>query len=106
MFTLAPTPTFKATVTVNVATATGAWKQESFVGEFVRTDEDQREELLKLKNIELVRKVLVGWSMKDEQRNEVPFCEENFEAFLRLTGAVREAVIAYWNHNVGAREKN
>ncbi|MDB5884242.1 MAG: hypothetical protein JWR74_413 [Polaromonas sp.] len=106
MFNLAPTETFKAPVTVNVAQPGGGWKQESFTGEFKRTDEDRREELLALKNVELVREVLVGWSMKDEQRNDVPFTPENLDAFCRLTGAVRETTLAYWQHNVGAKAKN
>lgn len=105
-FTLVPTETFKASVTVNVATPGGGWKQESFIGEFLRTDDEQREELLELKNVELVRRVLRGWSMKDEQRNDVPFTPENFDAFCRLTGAVRETTLAYWQHNVGAKTKN
>jgi len=106
MFILAPTETFKAIVKVNVATPSGAWREESFTGVFQRTHEDQREELGTLKNTELLRRVLVGWEMVDENRNPVEFNDPNFEAFLRLTGAVREAAIVYWKHNVGAKEKN
>lgn len=106
MFKLAQTETFKATVKVNVATASGAWREESFVGIFKRTDEDRREELLALKNTDLLREVLTGWEMVDESRVPVEFNEQNFDAFLKLTGAVREAAMTYWKHNVGAKEKN
>lgn len=106
MFTLVPQETFKATVTVNVATSTGAWKTESFVGTFQRTFEEDREELMALKNTDLLRRVMVGWDMKDADRSQVEFNDANFEAFLRLTGAVREAMLAYWNHNAGAKAKN
>lgn len=106
MFSLTPTETFKAPVKVQVATKSGAWREESFVGEFLRTDESQREELLALKNTELVDRVLVGWDMKDETGAPVPFTPENKAALLRLTGAVRESTVAYWNHNVGAKQKN
>lgn len=106
MFQLVQTETFKATVKVNVATPSGAWREESFVGIFKRTDEDRRDALINLKNVELVREVLVGWEMVDTQRAPVEFNEQNFEAFLKLTGAVREATTTYWKHNVGAKEKN
>lgn len=106
MFKLAQSETFKALIKVNVATPSGAWREESFTGIFKRTDEDRREELLALKFVELLREVLVGWEMVDEARVPVEFNEQNLEAFLKLTGAVREAAQAYWKHNVGAKEKN
>lgn len=106
MFVLAPTETFKAPVKVQVATASGAWREESFTGIFLRSKEEEREELLGLKNVELLRRKLKGWEMVDENRVPVEFNEQNFEAFLQLTGAVREAANVYWKHNVGAKEKN
>lgn len=106
MFILAPTETFKAIVKVNVATPSGAWREESFTGIFKRTHEDRREELIATKYTDLLREVLVGWEMVDDQRAPVDFNEQNFEAFLCLTGAVREAALTYWKHNVGAKEKN
>lgn len=106
MFKLTPTETFKAPVKVNVATPSGAWREESFIGIFKRTDEDNRERLLALKNTELLREVQVGWEMVDEDRTPVEFNDQNFDAFLKLTGAVRETATVYWKHNVGAKEKN
>jgi len=106
MFILAPTETFKATVEVNVATPSGGWRKESFVAVFKRTFEEDREELINLSNVELLRRVLTNWEMVDENRTPVQFNEQNLEAFLRLTGAVREAMLVYWQHNVGAKEKN
>ncbi|WP_295852044.1 hypothetical protein [uncultured Xylophilus sp.] len=105
-FNLAPTETFEETVTVNVKQKGGAWKQESFIGEFKRAEESDRERLLEMKHVDLVRDRLVGWKMKDDQRNEVPFTPENLEALLSMTGAVREAAIAFWKANTGAKEKN
>lgn len=106
MFTLAPKETFKAPVKVNVATTSGAWREESFTAIFKRTDEENRERLLALKNTELLREVLLGWEMVDESRAPVEFNEQNFEGLLKLTGAVRETAVVYWKHNVGAKEKN
>lgn len=105
-FTLVPTEKFKATVTVNVTQANGGWKHESFIGEFLRTPEAQRQELMDLQNVDMVRRVLVGWTMRDESGADVPFTPENLNAFCQLTGAVRETVLAYWQHNVGAKAKN
>ncbi len=106
MFSLSPTDTFKATVKVNVATKSGAWREESFVAEFERTFEDEREHLLSLKNTELIGRVLIGWEMRDETGSPVPFTPENKASFMRLSGAVREATLAYWQHNAGAKQKN
>ncbi|MDA8522308.1 hypothetical protein [Acidovorax sp. NCPPB 4044] len=106
MFILTPSETFKALVKVNVATPSGAWREESFTAIFRRSDEEQREELLELKNTELLKRVLVGWEMVDEERKPVEFNEQNFAAFLRLIGACREAAKAYWQHNTGAKQKN
>ena len=44
--------------------------------------------------------------MVDEERKPVEFTPQNFEAFLQLSGAVRDAMAVYWKHNVGAKEKN
>ena len=106
MFILAPTETFKAKVTVNVATPSGSWREESFTGIFKRTYEEDRKRLLDLPNVDLLREVMTGWEMVDETRAPVEFNEQNFDAFLRLTGAVREAAVTYWQHNAGAKAKN
>lgn len=106
-FSLTPSETFKQEVKAQVKTESGAWREESFIGIFKRTHEDERERRLKLNNVELLREVMVGWDMKDlATREVVEFSEANFDAFLRLTGPVREACIAYWNGNVGSKTKN
>ena len=106
MFRLTPDENFKKTVTVKVIQANGSSKEESFTGIFKRATEAEREALLELKHRDLVRDRMVGWQMKDETGADVPFNDENFEALLQLSGAVREATIAFWEANVGAREKN
>lgn len=106
-FTLTPSETFKQEVKAQLKTEKGAWREESFVGIFKRTPDDEREARLKLSNKELLREVMVGWEMKAYPTGEdVEFNETNFEAFLLLTGAVREAVIAYWNASTGVKVKN
>ncbi len=106
MFILAPTEVFKAKVTVNVAMQSGGWREESSTGIFKRTFEEDRKRLMELPNVDLVREVMVGWEMVDEQRAPVEFNDQNLQAFLRLSGAVREATVTYWQHNAGAKAKN
>lgn len=106
MFILKPVETFKAPVSVQVATPSGGWREETFKGIFLRTSEEDRERRVALKHTELLREVMTGWEMVDENRQPVPFTPENFDAFLLLIGAVREAAHAYWNHNVGVKQKN
>ncbi|WP_429949286.1 hypothetical protein ACQYWY_20365 [Comamonas sediminis] len=106
-FALAQTETFKSTVKVNVKTKNGAWREETFTAIFKRTDEDGRERLLGLKNIELLREVMTGWegmTVSEDDKTAVPFSPENFEAFLKLTGAVREAALQYINDNFNVKE--
>ena len=106
-FKLTPSETFMETVTVNVKQDNGSWRTESFQGIFERATEEEREELGKAKFVDLLRKKMVGWKMKDhDTKEDVPFTPENFEAFLKLHGAVREAAQAFWTANAGAKEKN
>lgn len=106
-FTLTPSETFKHEVKTQFKTESGVWREESFVGIFKRTAEEDREERLRLGNRELLKLVMVGWDMKAHPTGEsVEFNEANFAAFLSLSGPVRDTCIAYWNANVGSKVKN
>lgn len=105
-FSLARSQNFQSTVTVNVKQENGAWKLETFQAIFERVEEQDREDRLLDKHTDLVRRQLVGWKMKDNDGQDVPFTPENLDAFLKLTGAVRETVIQFWKDNIGAKEKN
>ena len=106
MFNLAPTETFKHEVKVQTKTESGSWREESFVGVFVRTPEDRRMELNDKTYAKLVDEVLIGWEMKDLQRLPVEFTPENKAAFLSIPAAVRETAVAYIGANAGAKVKN
>ncbi|KQM79818.1 hypothetical protein [Xylophilus sp. Leaf220] len=105
-FNLTPTETFKETVTVNVKQANGGWKQDSYIGEFKRASEEERKALAALSDVDLVRDRLVGWSMKDDNKNDVPFTPENLDALCSFTAAVRETAVTFWQANLGAKQKN
>lgn len=106
MFDLNPKETFKTTIKHQSPLPSGGWREETFVGEFLRTPEEEREELLKLTYVEVCEQKLVGWEMVDLQRKPVEFTPENKAAFLRISGAVRETALKYFNVNAGIKEKN
>jgi len=106
-FALAQTETFKSTVKVNVKTKSGTWREETFIATFKRMNEDGRERLAGMKNIELLREVFLGWegmTVSEDDKTPVPFTPENFEAFLQLSGAVREAAVQFMNDNFNVKE--
>lgn len=106
VFRLARSKTFDIKVEVEVINEKGVWTKDDFIATFLRAEDAEEADLLKLENKQLVESRLQGWTMKDEQRQDVPFTPENLQSFLSLTSAVREAAIAFWRGNVGAKEKN
>lgn len=105
MFNLAPTETFKEEVKIQSKTANG-WREESFIGEFLRSPESRRDELQTTPFVKLVDEFLVGWEMKDMERKPVDFTPEHKAAFLEIPAAVRETALAYLRANAGAKPKN
>lgn len=105
MFTLVRKETFKETVKVQVKTD-GGWREESFVGIFKRTAQSRQQELAEMPFNDVLDHVLVGWEMKDEQRQDVEFTPDNLAAFKEIPGAARSTVMAYTSANIGAKEKN
>lgn len=105
MFELARKETFKEKVTVQVKTDSG-WREEHFIGIFKRTTTERQRELASMTFDEVLDEVMVGWEMVDMQRNPVDFTPDNLAAFKSLPGAAREAVLAFTNANIGAKQKN
>ncbi|KOC19246.1 hypothetical protein GL58_18750 [Comamonas testosteroni] len=105
MFELARKETFKEKVTVQVKTD-GGWREEHFIGIFKRTTDERQRELVAMPFNDVLDEVLVGWEMKDMERNSVEFTPENLAALKSLPGASRDTVLAYINANSGAKQKN
>lgn len=106
-FALAQTETFRSTIKVNVRTSAGSWREETFTAIFQRRFEDDRERLAEMKNVALLREVMVGWegmTVSEKDKTPVEFNPEHFEAFLQLTGAVREAATQYMFDNFNVKE--
>lgn len=105
MFNIARKENFKETVKVHVKTDSG-WREESFVGIFKRVNQTRQQELLNVPFNDALDEVLVGWEMKDLDRQDVPFTDENVAAFKEIPNAARETVLAYLAANGGAKQKN
>ena len=108
-FKLTQTPTFKTPVTVNIASDKGGFNKSTFVAEFKRKTCDELNDLrsLNLTNDELVRKVLVGWDMTDEDTGEaVPFNQATLGAVLAISSVPLACTLAFWESVNGARSKN
>ena len=106
-FALAQTETFRSTVKVNVRTNAGTWREETFTAIFLRRFEEHRDRLAEMKNVDLLREVMVGWegiTASEKDKTPVEFNPENFEGFLQLSGAVREAATQFMLDNFNIKE--
>ncbi len=106
-FALAQSETFKSTVKVNIRTKNGTWREETFTAIFKRVDEEARERISGAKYSDILREVMIGWegvTVSEEDKTPVPFTPENFEAFLMLSGAVREAANQFITDNFNMKE--
>lgn len=102
-------PTFTAKVTVNIPNDTGGFDKSTFMAKFKRCSADELQTLREsgLTNEELVRKVLVGWEMKDEDTGEdVPFSKAEMEAALQIAPTPLATALAFFESVNGARSKN
>jgi hypothetical protein len=108
-FRMTQNPTFTTLVTVNIPNDKGGFDKSTFVAEFKRPTQDEITDLrsLGLTNEELVRKVLKGWEMTDEDTGEaVPFNQANLSAALQVVPTPLATALAFWETVNGARSKN
>ena len=108
-FKLAQKPTYSTLVTVMVANDKGGFDKSTFTAEFKRLSADELQALREegLTNEAVVRRVMVGWKLKDADTNEdVPFTDENLTAALQITPTAYCTAQAFWECASGARTKN
>lgn len=106
-FKLAPSPTFTVPVTVNVANDRGGYDKNTFEASFARTTVDELQDLSGLTTVELVRKKLKGWKLKDSDTSEdVPFTPENLELVLSIPPSPLAITTAFYEGVNGAKAKN
>jgi hypothetical protein len=102
-------PTFTAKVAVNIPNDKGGFDKSTYLGIFKRVSADEVTTLREsgLSNEDLVRKVLVGWEMKDEDTGEdVPFNKAELEAALQILPFPLSTALAFFESVNGARSKN
>lgn len=106
-FKFSQTPTFTASVTVNVPNDQGGHDKNTFVASFYRPKDSERKELGDLTDRELALRVLKGWKMADaETKEDVPFTPETLAAALEIAPTPRAITVAFWETLNGARAKN
>ena len=101
--------TYKTVVKFNTLNPEGKPEEQFFDAEFKRLTRLEVKGLIdeSLNDAEMVRKVLVGWTMTDAETKEVAeFNETNLTLFLELPGAAGVTMMRYLE-TVGAnRAKN
>lgn len=113
MFKVATTPTYNATVSVEVRAENGGISRHSFDAVFKRFTQTELEEMHqsvtsgRLSDGELVSAILVGWSgVVDDDGNDLPFTPANRDRVLDIY-PVRPTVIDVFFKTIGgARAKN
>lgn len=106
-FKRTPSPTFAAPVVVNVPNDQGGFDKSTFTARFKRPTTEERKALADLEHVEVCRRQLVGWDMKDEDTKEdVPFNAAELEAALLISPTPLATAQAFWNALNGAHAKN
>lgn len=108
-FKLTQTPTFTTKVTVNIPNVKGGFDKNTFMATFKRCTASELQALREsnMTNEELVRQVLLGWEMTDEDTSEdVPFSKATLEAALQIPPTPLATALAFFEGNNGARSKN
>jgi hypothetical protein len=106
-FKLTQSPTFKANVTVDIASEKGGWEKSHFTAEFKRVTAEDLDRMREMPNPEVMREVLVGWANVNNDSNEaVPFTPEHRDAMLAIPAALSALTIAFWENQLKAKAKN
>lgn len=105
-FKKAQNPTFKQKVTVPIANDKGGFDDQTFDAVFARPSEDERKELAKLTDAEVVRRQVRGWDMKDSENQEVTFSDDSLESVLSIPPCPTYIAKAFWNGVSGGLLKN
>lgn len=114
MFILTKRPKFTAEVKFMAPSEAGRLKEVSFTGQFARLESEELEALQdkaakgEVRDLAMARKVLVGWGedLVDEEKQPIPFSEENKEALLADAAAMTAVVRTFFDQVRGARVKN
>lgn len=107
-FVLKKSNTVKWPVTFQKAADGGKFKKQTFTAIFKELGRDQFNELADKGDDPLVNEIFVGWEgVQDEEKNEIPFNEEN-KTMLLDDFSVMKAIIETYGQVIygGGLEKN
>ena len=106
-FKLTQTPTFKANITIDIASEKGGWEKSHFIAEFKRVTADDLDRMREMPNPEVMREVLTGWANVLNDDNEpIPFTTEHRDAMLAIPAALAALTVAFWENQLKAKAKN
>jgi hypothetical protein len=106
-FKIALTPSYRVKVIVETPNESGRHDKSDFMAEFKRCDIDALEELRKDPQLEVLRKVLVGWDgLIGDDNQPVLYNPTTLEALLAIPQAVFALIEAFWGSIAKAKEKN
>jgi hypothetical protein len=112
MFKLSQSDTYNWPVTVEVPADGGRTEKSTFDAEFKRLTQSRIEEIRKLiereeiRDVDLVREVMVGWSSVVDQNGEVPFSAQALDQLLEVPMVAGSIVLALFASLSGAKRKN
>ena len=99
--------TFSADVTVFTPNDKCGHDRSTFIAKFRSPSTAELDELKKLPQPDMLRKVLVCWDgFQDDDGNELDFNDENIESLLSIIQAVLGLSTAFWESVIKLREKN
>lgn len=108
-FKRAQKPMFTAVVTVNIPNDKCGFDINTLVAHYKRLNTAEVKALRSegLSNEDLVRRVMVGWDLQDEDTKEtVPFTSAELEAAMQIMPTPYALAQAFWECQAGTRTKN
>lgn len=107
MFKIAPTPTYVTPIKVVIPNEKGTNDTSTFKVEFKRRNTQELDSLREVEAELVLKENIVGFSdLLDAENKPLEFNETNLDALLQIPQARAALVIAFWETQYSAREKN
>lgn len=112
MFKLVQPTSYTWPVTVELPTDGGRVEKATFDAEFKRLTQSRLEEIRaqiernEIRDIDLVREVLIGWSGVTDGENPIPYSESARDQLLDIPMVAASIVISLFQSISGAKRKN
>lgn len=112
MFKIVQNPTYTWPVTVELPTDGGKTEKATFDAEFKRLSQSRVEEIKQavergeMRDADLAREALVGWSGVVDENGQVPFSEKARDQLLDIPMVATAIIMALLGSISGAKRKN